>query len=143
MIVKDIDQKSIEQVFSSLWDQAKDECHVLNISVNDFRTSFEKMIKQPWAVAFWNGEKCFAVACLVYEGDYKWRSIFAATNEIHKFWMPVTRYIKRTSDFLINEAKGKGFIELFTISESFYEWYDSIGFELAASDGTVDKYIKR
>ena len=141
MIVKDIDQQSIDTVFGALWEQGKEEAKALGISLQEFKSGFEKTIKQSWSVAFYNGGECCAVACLIFQGGNQWRSLFAATDSIHKIWMPVTRYIRRATDYVAQEMDG--IIELLTISEGPFEWYESIGFELTETDGNVDKYIKK
>ncbi|MFA5158661.1 MAG: hypothetical protein WC451_05765 [Patescibacteria group bacterium] len=144
MIIKDLAKEDVDRVFDNLWPQGREEILIMGSTVEKERQKFKNMAGKPWAVSFHDSE-CFAVFIMEQVGEMKWRTSFASIEEgFKKNWMALTRYFRKSSDVIIYDVtKGEGIIELFTISDTDYNWFQTIGFELIGTDGFIDQYEKK
>ncbi len=145
MNVEHLTKEDVDHVFDNLWSRGHEELIIMGSSVEEAKLKFKGMVGKPWATAFHKAGVCCAVFIMEPINNMKWRTQFAATEEGFKsIWISLTKFFKRTSDFIVyNYTEGKGIIELFTISETEPDWFNSMGFNLAETDGFIDKYVKK
>jgi hypothetical protein len=145
MIIKLINNLDIEYVFAHLWSQSKEEAAAQEITLEDMKKGYLAAVGKPWGFSFWDKDsgKCCAIGYLESVGMFKWRSHFTATDDFFTIWFSLTKFMRRLSDFVVKENDGQGSIEACTISTSDYNWFQVLGFELAETDGVIDKYEKK
>jgi hypothetical protein len=145
MIARHLTKEDVDKIIDNLWPLGQEELLIMGSSVENARAKFISMIDKPWSTAFYQGEECFAMIIMEPVGEMTWRTHFAATEEGFKAnWLSLTKFLRKVSDKIVNEySGGKGIIELETTSDSDYNWFQSLGFELIGTDGFIDKYVKK
>ena len=145
MIAKKFAKEDVDYIFDNLWSIGKEELIINGSSVEEGRKKFKSMIDKPWSTGFFKDGKCFALIIMEPSGHNKWRTNFAAIEKgFTDNWLTLTKFLKRASDKIVNDFTcGKGIIELSTSSDTDYNWFNAIGFELVGTDGFIDEYIKK
>jgi hypothetical protein len=138
-------KEDVDHVFDNLWPIGQEEIIIMGSSAEKERAKFKSMVNKPWSTGFYNGNGCIALIIMEPIAEMKWKTQFVAVEEGFKAnWLTLTKYLRKASDFIIDElSSGKGEIELETISDSNYDWFSSMGFNLLGTDGFIDKYSKK
>jgi hypothetical protein len=143
VIARHLTKEDVDLIMDNLWQQGREEVLIMGSSLEKMREKFKSMVNQPWSTAFVS-DSAFAMIIMEPIGSMKWTTSFASTEEgFKKNWFPLTKFLRKVSDKIVNEySGGNGIIELETTSEGDYNWFQSLGFELIETDGFIDRYIK-
>jgi hypothetical protein len=147
MNIQPFTKEIVDVVFNNLWQRSRDEAELWGKTIESVKEGYIEMINQPWALSF--HKECqsppAAICYMECIGHLMWRTHFAATEEgFNELWMPISRFLKRISDFLVGEGNETGYIEILSDprNKKAEEWFNVMGFYLLSRTEKVDKYVK-
>lgn len=142
MIIRPFTHDNINYVFSQLWERGLKEMQALGTQKAAVKARFIDMIGMPWTFAFYDGAEPCALGYMEQVDTNKWRTHFVATDAGWcKIWMPITIFLKKISDNIVQIDEGRAVIEAYSLREA-RKWFKTMGFKLSIQRSGVDKFIK-
>jgi hypothetical protein len=145
MRISPLSKQAIDEVIGNLSEINRKEAEIFNISPEELRKKFVKMIGAPFTGAFYeDGGICQVLFALEAIGHYQWRTHLLAARDVAKIGFAITHFFAKISDRLVSENGGKGYIEIISAYRDgkTHEWFKTMGFTFSKTDGIENKYVK-